>query len=411
MKFYFYFSPPDQLALFKQPAQQLIYLPPQSSTPILQTSSNQLGQSFAAAAAANNYPQQQTTQSSLDTDASKIISRLDQLNEKIDTIKSQTQINNQNLPSMETNVILQNIQRIVKENEQYKRDLYDKSAKIEELNSKITDLLNKAQTYAEQKHQLIEEKNLKFQSNIESNINRVYELEKDKLKLTNELSELTAKLSDYNLEVNRIRSSEQQMKEKTLEMSKTVDSVKQNQERLLVENAELQTKLDKALNDLKTDKTSRKQADKYVYERDEEILELNANLKDLASLENQLDDMKKSHSNELKQLNEKLSKMRSNASESLSEQLKQIESDLNRDWQTKLDQQLEQAELKFQRKLEQLTEEKNAIELKSTEYKEQVKNLKNSLNSKEVDAEKLGEKIEELTIFKNMNVFSNKRWP
>lgn len=63
---------------------------------------------------------------------------------------------------METSMILSNIQRIVKvflfssftnefdfslfkENETVKKDLFDRSAKIEELNSKISDLLDRNQ--------------------------------------------------------------------------------------------------------------------------------------------------------------------------------------------------------------------------------------------------------------------------
>lgn len=37
---------------------------------------------------------------------------------------------------METGVILHNIQRIVRENDQYKKELFDKGAKIEEQNAK-----------------------------------------------------------------------------------------------------------------------------------------------------------------------------------------------------------------------------------------------------------------------------------
>jgi hypothetical protein len=93
---------------------------------------------------------------------------------------------------METNILLQNIQRIVKENEQYKKELYEKGNKIEEQNTKITELLMKAQNYVEQSHQILEQKNSSFQNNAEKNQMRVLELEQDKMKLTGELSNLTA---------------------------------------------------------------------------------------------------------------------------------------------------------------------------------------------------------------------------
>ena len=81
------------------------------------------------------------TESSSKAEHSLVLNKLELINDKIDSLKQITHLNNQNMPSMETNVLLQNIQRIVKENEQYKKDLYDKSNKIEEQNGKITELL------------------------------------------------------------------------------------------------------------------------------------------------------------------------------------------------------------------------------------------------------------------------------
>jgi hypothetical protein len=134
-------------------------------------------------------PNQNYTRSDND---GKFLSKLEIVIDKLDQLKSITQTNNQNLPNMETNILLQNIQRIVKENEQYKKELYEKGNKIEEQNTKITELLMKAQNYVEQSHQILEQKNSSFQNNAEKNQMRVLELEQDKMKLTGELSNLTA---------------------------------------------------------------------------------------------------------------------------------------------------------------------------------------------------------------------------
>ena len=50
----------------------------------------------------------------------------------------------------------------------------------------------KAQNYVEQNHQILEQKNSSFQNNAEKNQMRVLELEQDKMRLTGELSSLTA---------------------------------------------------------------------------------------------------------------------------------------------------------------------------------------------------------------------------
>ena len=117
----------------------------------------------------------------------KFLNKLDTISEKLDQIRSITQTNNQNLPNMETNILLQNIQRIVRENEEYKKELFEKSNKIDEQNKKITELLMKAQSYVEQSHQILEQKNNSFQNNAEKNALRVLELEQDKMRLTADL--------------------------------------------------------------------------------------------------------------------------------------------------------------------------------------------------------------------------------
>lgn len=127
---------------------------------------------------------QQPEQKALAFDDSKILFKIELVNDKLENLKSLVQTNNQNMPSMDTNILLSNIQRIVKENEQYKKELYEKNGKIDEQNAKITDLLVKAQAYVEQKHLLLEQSNSSMQSSSEKNVNRVLELEQDKMRLT-----------------------------------------------------------------------------------------------------------------------------------------------------------------------------------------------------------------------------------
>ena len=123
-----------------------------------------------------------------DQSNSKVLFKIELMNDKLDNLKSLATLQQQNMPSMDTNVLLSNITRIVKENEQYKKELYEKGNKIEEQNTKITELLMKAQTYVEQSHQILEQKNNSFQSNSEKNVHRVLELEQDKMQLTSNYS-------------------------------------------------------------------------------------------------------------------------------------------------------------------------------------------------------------------------------
>jgi len=254
------------------------------------------------------------TESSSKAENSIVLNKLELINDKIDSLKQITHLNNQNMPSMETNVLLQNIQRIVKENEQYKKDLYDKSNKIEEQNAKITELLMKAQNYVEQSHQILELKNTAFQSNAEKTVNKVLELE-------------------------QVQKNEADLKQQLIEVSKNTDTHKQTSERLLVENADLQTKLDTVLAEYKKERQLRKSFETKVNLNEEELNELRSNLNtnqrvldekkrknelDKAQFDRELDEMKTIHVRELAELKERLNTFKTKGSELQNEQIKQV---------------------------------------------------------------------------------------
>ncbi len=229
------------------------------------------------------------------------------------------------MPSMETNILLQNIQRIVKENEQYKKDLYEKSNKIEEQNGKITELLMKAQNYVEQSHQILELKNSAFQTNAEKTVNKVLELEQDKMKLTGDLSKLTANISELNLEINKMQKVEADLKQHLSDVSKNTDMHKQTAERLVIENADLQTKLDNIIAENKKERQLRKGLEAKINLNEEEVNELRSNLNSYQKLveekkrkhelekalfTRELEDLKAAHEKEIVELKEKLNAFR-----------------------------------------------------------------------------------------------------
>ena len=74
---------------------------------------------------------------------------------------------------------------------------------------------------------------------------------------TGELSELTGKISELNLEVNRMQKGELESKGQLLEVGRSMDGYKQESERLLAENGSLQARLDAAAADAKRERTLR----------------------------------------------------------------------------------------------------------------------------------------------------------
>ena len=273
----------------------------------------------------------------------------------------------------------------------------------------------KAQSYVEQSHQILEQKNNSFQNNAEKNALRVLELEQDKMRLTADLSKLTGQISELNLEINKMQKSELEIRQQLREVSANTDTHKQNSERLLLENADLQTKLDTALNDLKKEKQTRKNAEIKLQSNEDEINELkqsqSTNLKlldekkrkyeqDRFIHENELEELKKTHTNEINLLKEKITRMKNNANESQSEQLKQIEIDLNSEWQIKLDKSVLQIEQKYQNILSVSNEEKELLQKQLDDCKEAIKSYKYNQSKYEKEIDRLKQNLDESSVYK-----------
>ena len=360
-----------------------------------------------------NQSLQQTAQTSQQN--SSVIVKLDLMNEKLEDIKQLSLQNKSNMPNMETQVVLHNIQRIVKENEHYKQELYEKSAKIEEQNSKITDLLLKAQNYVEQSHQYLELKNSSFQNSSEKNQNKILELEQDKMRLTSELTKLTSQISELNLEINKIKKEDFELRQQLSDVSKNTDQYKQNYDRILLENADLQTKLDTLMAELKKERQLRKTHETKNELNEEEISELKSSLTQIQKLleekkkkfesdrllfDQEMEEIKKSHSAEINQYKDKLLKARNNLNDLQKEQIKQVEEDLNREWEVKMDKIIQQNETKFMRKISELTDENNLLKKQLNEANDLLKTTRSQSSNKESETDKLRLENEDLKVYK-----------
>ncbi len=205
------FKKDQQLALLKQNQ-------PLTNPQLLMYSNQPQSVSVPANYSQTNQQQQQQQYPELSQSNTKVLFQIEIINEKLDNLKTIMHSRAENLPNMETKVLLENLTRIIKENEKYKIDLYEKSGKIEEQNAKITELLVKAQSQVEQSHQMLEMKNNSYQTNSEKNLNRILELEKDKMALTGELSKVAGHVSELNLELNRMQKAEADNKQNLLEV-------------------------------------------------------------------------------------------------------------------------------------------------------------------------------------------------
>lgn len=114
----------------------------------------------------------------------KVADKVDQLASKIDDLQRQGSLSmGVSSMTMETSMIMHNIQRIVQENECLKKEVYEKSSRIEEQNRKIGELINQNQRYMEQSHLLLEKRNDSLKSTSEQSQARLLQAEQDKVNI------------------------------------------------------------------------------------------------------------------------------------------------------------------------------------------------------------------------------------
>ena len=375
--------PQPQIVQFQVPQQQVISQPPQDDI---------------------NQQRQQT-----------IIVKLDTINEKLEQIKSIQQQSSAvpTVVNMETGILLSNLQRIIKENEQYKKDLYEKSVKIEDLNGRITELLSRNQSFVEKSHMLLEQKNSSYSETTEKNVLRILELEQDKMKLTQELTNLTSKISDLQLQVNKQNMAEYEIKQRFSEISKSYDTEKNEIERLRLDNLEQKSKMEALMDEFKKERQHKKQLELELGRVKEERHEFKEEINNFEKLlnekrakyeadkkqyENDMEETKQQFTSEIAELKEKLTKYRNNTNELNKEQTKQLEADLTNEWKIKLEKALKQQEQKYERNTKELNEERNSLEKQLNNINEQFKIQREKFNQVEIENEELKERIDELNI-------------
>uniref|UniRef100_A0A671YTG2 peptidylprolyl isomerase n=1 Tax=Sparus aurata TaxID=8175 RepID=A0A671YTG2_SPAAU len=114
----------------------------------------------------------------------KVADKVEQLASKIDDLQRQGSLSvGVSSMSMETSMIMHNIQRIVQENECLKKEVFEKSSRIEEQNHKIGELINQNQRYMEQSNLLLEKRNDSLKSSSEQNHARLLQAEQDKVRI------------------------------------------------------------------------------------------------------------------------------------------------------------------------------------------------------------------------------------
>ena len=233
------------------------------------------------------------------------------------------------------------------------------------------------------------------------------------MKLTQELTNLTSKISDLQLQVNKQNMTEFELKQRFNEISKSYDTEKNEIERLRLDNLEQKSKFEALNDEFKKERQHKKQLELELSRAKEEKHEFKDQINNFEKLlnekrakyesdkkqyENDIEEMKEQYGNEISELKEKLTKYRNNTNELNREQIKQLEADLTNEWKMKLGKALKQQEQKYERSSKELNEERNNLVKQLETLNEQLKGQREKINQVEISNEELRERVDDLNI-------------
>uniref|UniRef100_A0AAX7TUQ1 peptidylprolyl isomerase n=1 Tax=Astatotilapia calliptera TaxID=8154 RepID=A0AAX7TUQ1_ASTCA len=292
--------------------------------------------------------------------------------------------------SMETSMILHNIQRIVQENECLKKEVFEKSSRIEEQNRKIGDLINQNQRYMEQSHLMLEQRNDSLKSSSEQNQARLLQAEQDKVRLTEDLASAAARVSQLQLEASAHQQKAAELQGKLSTALQDGESRCQRVAALEAQLEELKEEAERVQTQYRSEKQRRKETELKVNTMEEELQDLKTDKESLERAlserkkkwqverqrrDEEVEELRKSSQQELDNLRAQLRKARTSSDNAASEQLSQLQAELEQEWKGKCSQMLASAKGQHSREVAELTEQREGLQDKLTQLQEKVHEL------------------------------------
>ncbi|XP_025021988.1 FK506-binding protein 15 isoform X1 [Python bivittatus] len=361
----------------------------------------------------------------------KVADKIDQLTTKVEELQKQNSTQSL-LPgtissvTMETTMIMANIQRIIQENERLKQEVFEKSSRIEEQNEKISELIHRNQRYVEQSNLLMEQRNNSLQMNTEHSQARVLHAEQEKhllpldrgwdqVKVAEELAAATAQISQLQLELTSHQKKEMDLRSQLNAALKEAERHAAQLNQLQAQLAELQESSAEAKNKFQVEKQSRKLLDGKVAALEEELADLRVEKENLEKnlserkkksllerkqAEEEADEIRKSYQEELDKLRQVLKKSRASTNHVASEQLSLLQTELESQWEAKCERLLSSAKEQHARQFQEVCEQRDAQQQMVSQLEEKISLLKASRNSEDKKFVELQEQVEELEAVK-----------
>ncbi|KAF5890104.1 FK506-binding protein 15-like isoform X1 [Clarias magur] len=330
---------------------------------------------------------------------SKVGDKVDQLAAKVEDLHRQGGLSlGLSNVSMDTTMIMNTIQRIIQENECLKKEVFEKSSRIEEQNRKIGELINQNQRCMEQSNILMEQRNDSLKNTSEQNQARILQAEQDKARLTDELASSTARVSELQLELTAQRQKAAALQSS---LSAALQEAQQHNTQLVATENQLQEMKESAERvqaQYRAEKQKRKELELKLSNLDEELQDVKSEKESLERTlsdrkkkwqaerqrcDEELEEVRKNSQVEMDQLRSQLRKARTNTDQAAAEQLSQLQADVEREWQAKCERALASAREQQHRDVTELTEQRDTLQIKLTQLQDKFSAMKQSKEQEE----------------------------
>ncbi|XP_045419542.1 FK506-binding protein 15 isoform X2 [Lemur catta] len=320
---------------------------------------------------------------------SKVADKMDHLMTKVEELQKHSAGNSMLIPSvsvtMETSMIMSNIQRIIQENERLKQEILEKSGRIEEQNDKISELIERNQRYVEQSNLMMEKRNNSLQTATENTQARVLHAEQEKAKVTEELAAATAQVSHLQLKITAHQKKETELQMQVTESLKETDLLRGQLTKLQAKLSELEETSEQAQSKFKSEKQSRRQLELKVTSLEEELTDLRTEKESLeknlserkkksaqerCQAEEEIDEIRKSYQEELDKLRQLLKKTRVSTDQAAAEQLSLVQAELQTEWEAKCEHLLASAKDEHLQQYQEVCAQRDANQQKLIQLQE-----------------------------------------
>ncbi|KAM4019446.1 FK506-binding protein 15 [Anomaloglossus baeobatrachus] len=254
----------------------------------------------------------------------KVMDKIDTLASKVDNLQKESSSGASHLLpgissiTMESAMIMNNIQRIIQENERLKQEVLDKSSRIEEQNVKIGELINRNQRYVEQSNMLMEQRNDSLKNSTESTQAKMLHAMQEKhalhmdlgryqAKVAEELAAATGQLSRLQLEVTAYQKKEMDLRTQLAASLQEAEKCRVELGSLQAQLIELKETSEHTKNRAKIDKDGRRTLELRLTALEEEISDLKI---EKENLEKSLAERKKKSQQERQRAEEEQDELR-----------------------------------------------------------------------------------------------------